>query len=243
MVAFPLAGRLFVAGLISGVARELVVDGPVFDPRPDPVAHRLAYVCGNALRIAELDGSSWELASDEDPDVSWGSADFIAAEEMPSQPRLLVESRRRGLAACRVDVAAVEQWYIADPADPGDPRGRGPLSGRRHRPTRRRPPCARASTAAASRSPGISDRFPYLVAVTGDERPAAAHRPIPRPATMLDVLEANPTTGDTATSAPTADELLGRARAGRPRPSSTTGGWSWPPIATERGACSSTARP
>ena len=36
VVAFPLAGRLFVAGLISGMARELVVDGPVFDPRPDP---------------------------------------------------------------------------------------------------------------------------------------------------------------------------------------------------------------
>jgi len=82
VVAFPLAGRLFVAGLLSGMARELVVEGPVFDPRPDPTARRLAYVCGNSLRIAELDGSSWELASDEDPEVSWGSADFIAAEEI-----------------------------------------------------------------------------------------------------------------------------------------------------------------
>ena len=79
VVAFPLAGRLFVGGLLSGVARELVVDGPVFDPRPDPTARRVAYVCGNSLRIAELDGSSWELASDEDPEVTWGSADFIAA--------------------------------------------------------------------------------------------------------------------------------------------------------------------
>ena len=82
VIAFPLAGRLYVAGLISGLARELVVDGPVFDPRPDPAANRLAYVCGNALRIAELDGTSWELASDDDPDVSWGSADYIAGEEL-----------------------------------------------------------------------------------------------------------------------------------------------------------------
>ena len=58
------------------------VEGPVFDPRPDPLARRLAYVRGRTLRIAELDGTSRELAGEEDPDVSWGSAEFVAAEEM-----------------------------------------------------------------------------------------------------------------------------------------------------------------
>ncbi|MEY2583492.1 MAG: dipeptidyl-peptidase 4, partial [Ilumatobacteraceae bacterium] len=82
VAAFALSGRLFVAGLLSGRARELTVGGSVFDPRPDPTAKRLAYVCGNALRIAELDGTSWELASDDDPDVTWGSADYIAGEEL-----------------------------------------------------------------------------------------------------------------------------------------------------------------
>jgi dipeptidyl-peptidase 4 len=42
VAAFALAGRLFVAGLVSARARELPVDGPVFDPRPDPKASRLA---------------------------------------------------------------------------------------------------------------------------------------------------------------------------------------------------------
>jgi dipeptidyl-peptidase-4 len=121
VVAFALAGRLFVGGLLSGQARELIVDGPVFDPRPDPIATRVAYVSGRTLRIAELDGSSWELAGEAPDDVSWGSADFIAAEEM---------HRFRGhwwspdgslIAACRVDVGAVPRWHIADPANPERP--------------------------------------------------------------------------------------------------------------------------
>ena len=39
VTAFAIGGRLFVGGLISGQARELPVAGPVFDPRPDPLAH------------------------------------------------------------------------------------------------------------------------------------------------------------------------------------------------------------
>lgn len=118
VTAFALAGRLFVAGLVSGTARELVVDGPVFDPRPDPTAQRLAYVSGNRLRIAELDGSSWELAGEDDPDVTWGSADFIAAEEMHRFRGYWWSPDGARIAACRVDTKKVLQWYIADPADP-----------------------------------------------------------------------------------------------------------------------------
>ena len=119
--SFALAGRLFVAGLVSGKARELVVDGPVFDPRPDPVATKLAYVSGRSLRIAELDGNSWELAGDENAHVSWGSADFIAAEEMHRFRGYWWSPDGTAIAACRVDVSPVQQWYIADPANPQRP--------------------------------------------------------------------------------------------------------------------------
>ena len=40
VTAFALNGRLFTAGLLSGHARPLAVDGTVFDPRPDPTASR-----------------------------------------------------------------------------------------------------------------------------------------------------------------------------------------------------------
>src|SRR6185312_1828828 len=118
VAAFALAGRMFVAGLISGAARELPVDGPVFDPRPDPPASRAAYVCGRTLRIAELDGTSWELAGEEPEEISWGSAEFIAAEEMGRYRGYWWSLDGSALAACRVDVAPIPTWYISDPANP-----------------------------------------------------------------------------------------------------------------------------
>jgi len=121
VAAFALAGRLFVAGLVTGMARELAVDGPVFDPRPDPVATRVAYISGRNLRIAELDGTSWELAGDEHPDISWGSAEFIAAEEMSRYRGYWWSPDGVAIAATRVDIGPVQRWYIADPANPEQP--------------------------------------------------------------------------------------------------------------------------
>jgi dipeptidyl-peptidase-4 len=118
VVAFALAGRLFAGGLLSGRARELAVDGPVFDPRPDPGATRIAYVSGPALRIAELDGTSRTLAVDDADTVTWGSADFIAAEEMGRFRGFWWSPDGAAIAACRVDTAPVGEWTIADPAHP-----------------------------------------------------------------------------------------------------------------------------
>ena len=115
VAAFTLSGRLFVAGLVSGLARELVVDGPVFDPRPDPVARRLAYVSGATLRVAELDGASRALAAPgaDEPTVSWGSAEFVAAEEMDRGRGYWWSPDGEQVAVARVDTAAVTRWYIA----------------------------------------------------------------------------------------------------------------------------------
>ena len=197
VVAFTLAGRLFVAGLITGMARELVVDGPVFDPRPDPVANRLAYLCGSALRVAELDGSSWELASDEDPNVSWGAADFIAAEEMGRNRGYWWSPDGSAIAACRVDVSAVDRWYIADAAAPSQ------------QPREIRYPAAGTSNAkvelhvlaldgASIEIAWDQDRFPYLAAVKWASNERLLVSVQSRDQTDLQVLEANPTTGDTA---------------------------------------------
>ena len=118
VASFALAGRLFVAGLISGRARELVVEGPVFDPRPDPTAQRVAYVSGDVLRVASLDGSSRVVAGEDAPDVTWGSADFIAAEEMGRHRGFWWSPDGSALAVARVDTSTVDRWHIADPASP-----------------------------------------------------------------------------------------------------------------------------
>ena len=124
VAAFTLGGRLFVAGLLSGRARPLDVVGPVFDPRPDPLARRVAYVSGNSLRVADLDGSSRPLVRPDDGEadtVSWGSADFIAAEEMHRFRGYWWSPDGETLAVCRVDTAPVDRWVIADPSEPATP--------------------------------------------------------------------------------------------------------------------------
>lgn len=124
VAAFALGGRMFAAGLLSGFARPLDVAGPVVDPRPDPLARRIAYVSGRLLCIAELDGS-WRVLAGGDPaeadTVTWGSADFIAAEEMHRFRGYWWSPDGNTIATCRVDTAPVAEWNIADPAHPGAP--------------------------------------------------------------------------------------------------------------------------
>ncbi|MGW2863062.1 prolyl oligopeptidase family serine peptidase [Streptomyces sp. NPDC001205] len=119
LAAFALSGRLFTAELRAGTARELPVPGPVLDPRPSPDGRHVAYVTRGALRVvgAEGDGDR-ALAEPESPEVTYGLAEFIAAEEMsrsrghwwsPGSDRLLV---------ARADDAPVRRWWIADPAHP-----------------------------------------------------------------------------------------------------------------------------
>jgi len=121
VAAFALGGELYVAGLLSAKARRLDVPGPVFDPRPAPDASRLAYVRGRELVVAELDGSTQILADDDDPLVSWGSADFAAAEEMDRSRGYWWSPDGSAIAATRVDNTPVASWWIGDPANPGTP--------------------------------------------------------------------------------------------------------------------------
>jgi dipeptidyl-peptidase 4 len=118
VAAFALGGRLFGAGLRSGAAREIPVAGPVFDPRPDPTARRVAYVSGRQLRVADLDGTWRTLAGEDDVDVSWGSAEFLAAEEMGRTRGYWWSPDGERIVAARVDLSPVARWFIANPAHP-----------------------------------------------------------------------------------------------------------------------------
>ncbi len=195
--AFALGGRLFVAGLLSGAARELKVQGPVFDPRPDPMAKRVAYVSGSTLRIGELDGSSWELDGDpERPDVTWGSANFIAAEEMNRQRGYWWSPDGTAIAVERVDSSPVGTWFIADPSNPATP------------PTAHRYPAAGTDNALVSlhvtslvggsvEISWDSDTYPYLVAVSWPHHDQLLLTVQSRDQSDLVVLVADPVTGDT----------------------------------------------
>lgn len=116
-----MAGQLVVADLRAGTARLVEVPGPVVDPRVDPTGRRVSWVRARALWIAELDDetSARPLVEEPDPDVSWGSAEFIAAEEMDRHRGHWWAPDGAALLVARVDEGPVPRWWIADPAQPG----------------------------------------------------------------------------------------------------------------------------
>ncbi|GHF60280.1 peptidase [Streptomyces mashuensis] len=120
LAAFALSGRLYVAELRGGTARELPVPGPVADPRPSPDGRRVAYVAGGALRVVEAGGGADRALAEPDREtVTWGLAEFVAAEEMDRSRGFWWSPAGDALLAARVDDAPVRRWWIADPAHPG----------------------------------------------------------------------------------------------------------------------------
>ncbi len=120
--AFALSGRLFVADLTGGDARELPAAGPVLDPRPDPSGSRVAYVSGGALRVISADGGGGRaLAEPDGPEVTYGLAEFVAAEEMARTRGYWWSPDGQSLLAARVDTGPVTRWYLSDPASPDRP--------------------------------------------------------------------------------------------------------------------------
>ncbi|SEN53643.1 S9 family peptidase [Actinacidiphila rubida] len=119
--AFALSGRLFTAGLVPGAggARELAVPGPVIDPRPSPDGRRIAYAARGALRVVAADGSGDRVVAEPDGDqVTWGLAEFVAAEEMGRSRGYWWSPDSTALLAARVDESPVQRWWIAEPAHP-----------------------------------------------------------------------------------------------------------------------------
>ncbi|NMO88649.1 prolyl oligopeptidase family serine peptidase [Actinomycetospora sp. TBRC 11914] len=118
--AFVLSGRAFTVGLTPGsTPTALAVEGPVVDPRPDPSGTRVGFVRGGALHVHALaTGETTTLATPDAEHVTWGLADFVAAEEMNRYRGFWWAPDGAALAVARVDDAAVTRWYIADPANP-----------------------------------------------------------------------------------------------------------------------------
>lgn len=119
--AFALSGRLFTAGLLPDGpgARELAVPGPVVDPRPSPDGRWVAYVSGGALRVVAASGADDRaLAEPDGESVSWGLAEFIAAEETQRSRGYWWAPDGAAVLAARVDESPVRRWWISDPAHP-----------------------------------------------------------------------------------------------------------------------------
>jgi dipeptidyl-peptidase-4 len=165
-VCFALSGRLFRLDVAAGETREMAVDGPVVDPRIAASGAAIAFVRERRLWAVEADGREVLLAGDDDPQVSWGLAEHIAAEEMDRLRGHWWAPDGSRLLAARVDESMVGVWYIADPNDPAAAPStvRYPQAGAAN---------ADVSLALIPRAGGEPvfvewdrDEFPYLAAVS-----------------------------------------------------------------------------
>jgi dipeptidyl-peptidase 4 len=174
LAAFALSGRLFTADLRTGDCRELDVPTPVVDPRPSPGAGHVAYVSQGALRVVSADGTADRALVEPDrAEVTWGLAEFIAAEEMDRTRGFWWSPDGDRLLVARVDNTPVRQWWISDPANPANPPTavRYPAAGT---------PNADVTLALLSLDGGRVDvtwdrqRYPYLA----DVHWSAGHQPL-----------------------------------------------------------------
>ncbi|OWA24420.1 S9 family peptidase [Streptomyces sp. CS057] len=119
LAAFALSGKAYVAELRAGTARALPVPGPVIDPRPSPDGRHVAYVAKGALRVVGAGGEGDRaLAEPENSHVTYGLAEFIAAEELHRYRGFWWSPESDRLLVARADDSPVQRWYIADPAHP-----------------------------------------------------------------------------------------------------------------------------
>ena len=113
-----LGGSVVLIDLLSGEATMPAIESGVFDVRLSPDGNAISYLRGTSLCVASLTGGERVIASDANDAVSWGNAEFIAAEEMGRFRGYWWSPDSQSIAACRVDVSPIDVWYIADPAHP-----------------------------------------------------------------------------------------------------------------------------
>jgi len=119
IVACALGGQLVITDVASASARVVPLDVAVYDPRISPDARYVAFHHDDGVSVVELDAeqpSRRRLI--EEPDVAWGRAEFIAAEEMSRVRGMWWSPCSTRLAVARVDEAQVQRIRLADLSRP-----------------------------------------------------------------------------------------------------------------------------
>ncbi len=117
---FALSGQLYAADLTgSEPVRRLAAPRGVVDPRLSPDGRWVAYVVEGRVEVVDWSGEQQRaLAVPETEHVTYGLADFVAAEEFGRSRGLWWSPDSDAVLAERVDEAAVPVWWIADPVHP-----------------------------------------------------------------------------------------------------------------------------
>ncbi len=118
--AYCVAGQLFVTNLVTAVTHKIETSDAIFDPRISPNGKHIAYVRDGKLCVCDLTGTEIIVAAEAEPnnDITWGQAEFAAAEEMGRQRGYWWSPVGTAIAVGRVDNSPVSMTWIGDPANP-----------------------------------------------------------------------------------------------------------------------------
>ena len=119
LLAFAFAGELFTLNIQSADFTALDVTKPIIDPQISPDGLHLAWSTGKELRTCTITGRDERaLVVSDEQDVTWGLADFIAAEEFGRMRGYWWAPDSQSLLVQRVDNSPVHTWWISDPVNP-----------------------------------------------------------------------------------------------------------------------------
>ncbi len=198
VAAFALSGRLFVCDLATGDTRTVPADGECVDPQINPAGTAVAYLHDRALRVVTLDGQVVIELSDGDPEVSFGAAEFAAAEEMSRHHGFWWSPDGQQLLVASVDTRDVTSCWLGDPAytEVAPVRQRYPRAGTANAVVRLVLAGLDGATVAVTGAP--DERLPYLMAARWERGSAPTLALLARGQHLAETRTVDPASGETS---------------------------------------------
>jgi dipeptidyl-peptidase 4 len=119
-VLVPIGERLFVLERADNQVRELQAGpGFPFDPQLSPDGKHVAFVRDSDLWILDVDGAApARKLTQHEPDLEYGSAEFVAQEELDRKSGYVWSPDSQMLAFQRTDAREVDTLYVSNPRHP-----------------------------------------------------------------------------------------------------------------------------
>jgi dipeptidyl-peptidase-4 len=120
-VAFVLSGKLYSFQIAQKKLIEQASKGVVIDPQISPDGQSIAYITPEGELHLSRDGDVQVLCTPEHEDIFYGTAEFVASEEMSRHHGFWWSADSQSLFVERFDQSPVTTIWISDPANPNSP--------------------------------------------------------------------------------------------------------------------------